>query len=125
MPFANANIPPGAHSISKYNFKTPPGLIDQVYFWKKIYSEYTTQHAVIHDMHDLAIVYEVVDFGKNHLRRRAKERKLEKIKAKYKRLLRRIAKTKNKSKLKGEELHVYHLVKKNQNSPHNNLQKFH
>ena len=64
-------------------------------------------------MNDLGIVYEVVYFGKKHLSRRAKDRKLEKIKAKYKRILRRIAKTKNKSKLKGEELRVYQLVKKN------------
>ena len=64
-------------------------------------------------MNDLGIVYEVVYFGKKYLSRRAKDRKLEKIKAKYKRILRRIAKTKNKSKLKGEELRVYQLVKKN------------
>ena len=112
LPAAHANIPPKIHSLSNYHFKTPSGLVDQVNFWKKIYSEYTTQHAVIHDMNDLAIVYEVVDFGKNHLRRRAKERKLDKVKAKYRKILRKIAKTKNKSKLKGEELRVYHLVKK-------------
>ena len=113
LPAAHANFPPKIHSLSNYHFKTPSGLVDQVNFWKKIYSEYTTQHAVIHDMNDLAIVYEVVDFGKNHLRRRAKERKLDKVKAKYRKILRKIAKTKNKSKLKGEELRVYHLVKKN------------
>ena len=113
LPVANANFPPETHTLSNYNFKTPPGLIDQVNFWKKIYSEYTTQHVVIHDMNDLGIVYEVVYLGKKHLSRRAKERKLDKIKAKYKRILRRIAKTKNKSKLKGEEFRIYQLVKKN------------
>jgi len=113
LPVANANFPPETHTLSNYNFKTPSGLVDQVNFWKKIYSEYTTQHAVIHDMNDLGIVYEVVYFGKKHLSRRVKDRKLERIKAKYKRILRRIAKTKNKSKLKGEELRVYQLVKKN------------
>jgi len=113
LPVADANFPPETHTLSNYNFKTPSGLVNQVNFWKKIYSEYTTQHAVIHDMSDLGIVYEVVYFGKKHLSRRAKDRKLEKIKAKYKRILRRIGKTKNKSKLKGEELRVYQLVKKN------------
>ena len=112
LPVASANFPPEAHTLNNYNFKTPPGLIDQVNFWKKIYSEYTTQHVVIHDMHDLGIIYEVVYLGKKNLSRRAKERKLDKIKSKYRRILRRIAKTKNKSKLKGEELRVYHLVKK-------------
>lgn len=113
LPVASANFPPEIHTLSNYKFKTPPGLIDQVNFWKKIYSEYTTQHVVIHDMNDLGIVYEVVHLGKTHLSRRSKEKKLDKIKAKYKRMLRRIARTKNKSKLKGEELRVYHLVKKN------------
>ena len=69
LPAAHANIPPKIHSLSSYDFKTPSGLVDQVNFWKKIYSEYTTQHAVIHDMNDLGIVYEVVDFGNNNLRR--------------------------------------------------------
>ena len=113
FPAAHANFPPKIHSLSNYHFKTPSGLVDQVNFWKKIYSEYTTQHAVIHDMNDLAIVYEVVDFSKKHLHRRARERKLDEVKAKYRKILRKIAKTKNKSKLKGEELRVYHLVKKN------------
>ena len=97
LPVANANFPPETHTLSNYNFKTPSGLVDQVNFWKKVYSEYTTKHVVIHDMNDLGIVYEVVYLGKKHLSRRAKERKLDKIKAKYKRILRRIAKTKNKS----------------------------
>lgn len=109
---AHASFSYETHTLSKYHFTTPPGLADEVNFWKKIYSEYTTQHAVIHDMRDLGIVYEVVYLGDKPLSRRAKERKLDKIKDKYKSILRRIAKTKNKSSLKGEELRIYKLVKK-------------
>ena len=110
---ANANFSYETHTLSNYHFTTPPGLADPVNFWKKIYSEYTTKHAVIHDMRDLAIVYEVVYLGDKPLSRRARERKLEKVKGKYKKILRRIAKIKNKSSLKGEDLRIYKLVKKN------------
>ncbi|MBN4079719.1 LysM peptidoglycan-binding domain-containing protein [bacterium AH-315-C08] len=109
---ANANFSYETHTLSKYHFTTPPGLADQVNFWKKIYSEYTTRHAVVHDMRNLGVVYEVVYLGEKPLSRRSRERKLEKVKKKYKRILRRINKTKNKSSLKGEDLRIYKLVKK-------------
>jgi membrane-bound lytic murein transglycosylase D len=109
---ANASFSYETHTLSSYHFTTPPGLADQVNFWKKIYSEYTTKHAVIHDMRDLGVVYEVVFLGDKPLSRRSRERKLEKFKKKYKKILRRINNTKNKSSLKGEDLRVYKLVKK-------------
>jgi membrane-bound lytic murein transglycosylase D len=109
---ANANFSYETHTLSEYHFTTPPGLADQVNFWKKIYSEYTTRHAVVHDMRDLGIVYEVVYLGDKPLSRRSRERKLEKVKKKYKQILRRVNKTKNKSSLKGEDLRIYKLVKK-------------
>jgi membrane-bound lytic murein transglycosylase D len=110
---ANASFSYETHTLNNYHFTTPPGLADQVNFWKKIYSEYSTKHAVIHDMRDLGIVYEVVFLGDKHLSRRSRERKLEKVKKKYKKILKRINKTKNKSSLKGEDLRIYKLVKKN------------
>jgi membrane-bound lytic murein transglycosylase D len=109
---ASANFSYETHTLSKYHFTTPPGLADQVNFWQKIYSEYTTRHAVVHDMRDLGIVYEVVYLGDKPLSRRARERKLGKVKKKYKQILKRINKTKNKSSLKGEDLRIYKLVKK-------------
>jgi membrane-bound lytic murein transglycosylase D len=109
---ANASLSYETHTLSNYHFTTPPGLADQVNFWKKIYSEYTTKHAVIHDMRNLGIVYEVVFLGDKPLSRRSRERKLEKIKKKYKKILKRINKTKNKSSLKEEDLRIYKLVKK-------------
>jgi len=63
-------------------------------------------------MRNLGIVYEVVYLGKKPLSRRVKERKLDRKRAKYKKILKRIAKTKNKSSLKGEDLRIYKLVKK-------------
>ena len=63
-------------------------------------------------MRNLGIVYEVVYLGNKPLSRRVKERKLDIKRAKYKKILKRIAKTKNKSSLKGEDLRIYKLVKK-------------
>jgi len=67
---------------------------------------------VVHDIRNLDIVYEVVYLGEKPLSRRARERKLEKTKKKYRNILRRIAKTKNKAQLKGDDKRVFALVKK-------------
>ena len=63
-------------------------------------------------MSDLGITYELIFLGKKPLSRRAKERRLDKVKSKYITILRRIAKTKNKTSLNGEDRRVYKLVKK-------------
>ena len=78
-----ASIPNDVHTLSQYHFTTPPGLQNKVEFWKKIYSEYSTHHALVHDTKNLDIVYEVVYLGKKALSRRARERKLEKVKKKF------------------------------------------
>ena len=84
IPVAHASFAPKSNSINKYNFTTPAGLNAEVNFWKKIYSEYTTRHAVIHDMRNLGVVYEVVYLGSKPLSRRVKERKLDRKREKYK-----------------------------------------
>ena len=68
---------------------------------------------MVHDIKNVDIVYEVVYLGEKPLSRRARERKLEKTKKKYRNILRRIAKTSNKAKLKGEDKRIYNLVGKN------------
>ena len=109
---ASASFSYEVHTLSQYHFSTPPGLQNKVEFWKKIYSEYSTKHVVVHDIRNLDIVYEVVYLGEKPLSRRARERKLEKTKKKYRNILRRIAKTKNKAQLKGDDKRVFALVKK-------------
>jgi len=109
---ASASFSYEVHTLNKYHFSTPPGLQSKVEFWKKIYSEYSTKHAVVHDIKNLDVIYEVVYLGEKPLSRRARERKLEKTKKKYRNILRKIGKTKDKTKLKGEEKRVFALVKK-------------
>ncbi len=111
--FGTASFSREVHTLDQYHFSTPRGLQSKVEFWKKIYSEHSTKHAVIHDAKNMDIIYEVVYLGEKPLSRRARERKLGKVKKKYRNILRRIAKTKNKARLKGEEKRVYALVKKN------------
>lgn len=43
-------------------FRIPPTLKTRVEFWKGIYSKYTTDQGVLHDIDDLGIVYEALDF---------------------------------------------------------------
>jgi membrane-bound lytic murein transglycosylase D len=43
-------------------FRVPPELASRVAFWKDIYAKYTTDQGVMHDIDDITIVYEVLDF---------------------------------------------------------------
>ncbi len=53
----------GALGWRKDLFQVPPSLATRVGFWKAIYSKYTTDQGVLHDLDDLTIVYEALDFG--------------------------------------------------------------
>jgi membrane-bound lytic murein transglycosylase D len=108
---AVAKIPKNVHTLSEYGFSVSPDIKIQVDFWKKIYSEYTTSYAVIHDSRNLDIIYEVVYLGDKTLSRRVRARKLKKVKNKYKQILRRLAKKKNKTIMTGDEKRVYDMVK--------------
>lgn len=108
---ALAKIPKNVHTLSEYGFSVSPDIKIQVEFWKKIYSEYTTSYAVIHDTKNLDIIYEVVYLGDKTLSRRARDRKLKKVKNKYKNILHRLARKKNKTIMTGDEKRVHDMVK--------------
>jgi len=106
--------PDNFHATSEeYNFSVPVGLEPQVEFWKKIYTQYTTKHAVIHDMNDPSIIYEVVYLGDQTLSSRLRDRKVRPKIAKYKKILRKLVRVKNRAKLNFEEERVADLVKYN------------
>ncbi len=107
---AQANLAPTKKNYKKYSFDVPRGLKTQVDFWKNIYSKYTTKQAVIHDMTDLSVVYEVVDLDpKNSYSKN--ERILKKIKAKYKSVLKRLGRKKGAGKLTPIEKRITRMVK--------------
>lgn len=47
---------------TKDAFKVPKGLESRVEFWKKIYTEFTTNQGIIHNAENLSEVYKTVDF---------------------------------------------------------------
>ncbi len=61
-------------------FKTPPALAARVAFWKDIYAKYTTDQGVLHDIDNISIVYEAIDFtllmkdSRNSLSKKARAR---------------------------------------------------
>ncbi len=71
-------------------FVVPPSLRPRVDFWKRVYADYTTLQAVIHDSDDLGVVYGVADIAsvqndpsltpKERRRKLAKQLKVEKDK---------------------------------------------
>lgn len=54
---------PRALGYSQLAFTVPPGLRKRVDFWKRIYTEFTTQQMVMHDTLYPEIVYGVVDIS--------------------------------------------------------------
>lgn len=52
----------GALGWSPSTFAVPPELKDRVAFWKLIYAKYTTDQGILHDIDDVTVIYEPVDF---------------------------------------------------------------
>lgn len=72
-------------------FPVPESIRSNVEFWKKIYTVYPTTSMVIHDMEDMSIIYEAVDFSKGsdaNLGYRQQVQKANNVKDEYATLLR-------------------------------------
>ncbi|SVD33828.1 uncharacterized protein METZ01_LOCUS386682, partial [marine metagenome] len=111
---AHANLNREIHTLHHYHFSVPAGLESRVEFWKKIYSEYSTDHYILHDMDDLSKIYKVVYIKDgSKLSNRSRDHKLKRFKKKYRKILLKIARVKNPLSLKGESKRVYNLVKSN------------
>lgn len=51
----------GNQALAKKNyFPVFPSIVENVKFWEKVYSQYSTNTAVLHDKNDLSIIYEEV-----------------------------------------------------------------
>jgi len=105
---------PGEFETETFDFITiPTGLESRVNFWKKVYTQYSTHHAVIHDEDNLDIIYGVVYLGEKSLSSRARHRKLKPHIRKFQKTLRKLARIKNRVNLTPEEERILNLVKKN------------
>lgn len=114
-----ARLAPKTQPFESSYFPSPPGLKAQVDFWKKVYSEYTTNQAIVHDSKRPNIIYEVLNLGAN-IPERIKERKRSQIKHKYRRILRSLARG-NKTNLTWDERRVKELVKNKFNQAARNV----
>jgi len=82
----------------------PPELEPNVRFWSRIYSEVDSGAGLIHDSENLHVVYEEIRFP-DGLSTRARGRRVEKIKKRYRAVLQRLARGK-RQKLSEEEARV-------------------
>ncbi len=72
-------------------FPVPEAIRNNVEFWKKIYTVYPTTSMVIHDMEDMSVIYEAVDFSKGsdvYLTYRQQVQKANQVKDEYATLIR-------------------------------------
>lgn len=73
------------------HFPVPEAIRSNVEFWKKIYTVYPTTSMVIHDMEDMSVIYEAVDFSKGSdvfLTYRQQVQKANQVKDEYAALMR-------------------------------------
>jgi membrane-bound lytic murein transglycosylase D len=76
------------------HFPTYDVIRPNVAFWIKIYTEYTTSQAIVHDSQDLTIIYDVIDlkpYDSSPSASKINRRRMKAVKAKYESLLRRLA----------------------------------
>ncbi len=74
-------------------FPLYPNIQANVKFWEKVYAQYSSQYGLIHDTHNLAIIYEVIRLNGPAISGNVKKnrQKIRKSKEKYRRILRRLA----------------------------------
>ncbi len=92
-------------------FPRPAELEPDIGFWTHIFTAVDTRHGVIHDARHLNVVYETIPVPQG-LSRRSREKRIKRVKARYKKILLRLAKGK-RNKLKPEEQRVLDLWPEN------------
>ena len=76
--------------MGNFRFPITSGLKVRVEFWKKVYTRYSTSQAVVHDQDHLDVIYEVANLSPK-LSHRQRDRSIDRIKRKYKTILRSLA----------------------------------
>ncbi|HEX7114530.1 MAG TPA: LysM peptidoglycan-binding domain-containing protein [Steroidobacter sp.] len=101
---------PLAQAQASEHFVRPAELEPDIAFWRRIYTEVTTDGGLLHDPDDLSIVYEVMEFPPN-LSPRQRSARIEAAKKKYSRILDKLAR--GETDLTAEEERVRALWPKN------------
>ena len=87
-------------------FPRPAAIEHDVQFWKRVYTEVTTNEGFIHDDKNLAVVYEKIRLPQD-VSRKQRSKYVKKIKKKYEKILRKLAS--QRSNLTAEEKRVLSL----------------
>jgi membrane-bound lytic murein transglycosylase D len=80
-----------AQDLQRDLFPLPEAIRGNVEFWKKIYTVYPTTSMVIHDVEDMSVIYEAVDFSQGedvNLTYRQQVRRTDQVKDEYAALMR-------------------------------------
>src|SRR5262245_38188604 len=77
-------------ALASEHFVRPAELEPDVGFWRRIYTQVTTEGGLLHDADDLSVVYEVVKFPAD-LSPKQRSKRIEEMKRKYTRILDRLA----------------------------------
>jgi len=97
------------------HFPMPENLKDNVEFWIKVYTKYTTDQVIIHDANHINVIYDVInldDYFAKDVNFRIKWRQVEKIKKEYRKILLHLAHMKqpiDTQQLNEKEFRVYQL----------------
>ena len=98
-------------------FKCPTSLVDNVKFWKDIFTIYSKDQVVLHDRENLNIVYEIVylekEFKGGKYTSKQKEKIIENYKKKYVNIISELEKYKGSGEeLSGDKKRVFKLFEK-------------
>jgi membrane-bound lytic murein transglycosylase D len=88
------------------HFVRPAELEKDIAFWRRVYTEVTTEGGLLHDPEDLSIVYEVLNFPSD-IAPKSRSKRIDDAKKKYARILDRLAS--GAEDLSAEELRVQAL----------------
>jgi len=83
-------LPARASASQSQHFVRPAELEPDIAFWRRIYTEVTTEGGLLHDPEDLRVVYEVLEFPSD-IAPKTRSKRIEDAKKKYSRILDRLA----------------------------------
>lgn len=88
--FAAFALPPQTAAADENPFVRPTELEPDIAFWRRVYTEVTTEGGLLHDQDDLSVVYEVMKLPSD-LSQRQRQKRIEEAKKKYAHILDRLA----------------------------------
>jgi membrane-bound lytic murein transglycosylase D len=85
-----ASLPPLTAVADESPFVRPAELEPDIAFWRKVYTEVTTEGGLLHDQDNLAVIYEVMKLPSD-LSQKQRQKRIEDAKKKYAHILDRLA----------------------------------